>query len=83
MEIAKALGAMLPRPLSRPCLIAAFWTQAVNALQGSFRLESDALRDISQCTNLLVVLVFAGVNARCQSKTGLMGSSDSAANWTI
>lgn len=42
----KSLEAMLPRLLSRPYLIAAFWTQAVNTQHDSSGVESDEWRDI-------------------------------------
>ena len=42
----KSLDAMLPRLLSHPHLIAAFWTQAVNTQHDSLGAESDGWRHI-------------------------------------
>lgn len=82
MEIAGALGAMLPRPLSRPHLIAVFWTRAANAQHDSLRAECDGWHDIPAAQSAHVLSVGPGCWKMSQ-RNGLKDSSDSAANWQL
>lgn len=82
MEIARASGAMPPRPLSHPHLKAAFWTRAVNTQHDSSGVECDELHDIPTAQSAHVFSAGPG-NWKMSEQKGLTDSFDSAANWQL
>lgn len=82
METSKALGAMQPRPLPCPHLIAVSWTQAVNMQRDSLGVESVKLHDIPTAQSAHVFSVGPG-HWKMSEQKGLTDSSHSAANWQL